>query len=116
ACATAGDRVPPPQPKRVAPDLFFQRQVYRADGSVVLLPPGRITVTCGRGPEYRLETRELTVPERGEATLDVRLGRWIDPTAYGYFGGDHPIHAARRPHDSEPTPRARPAHLLLPRP
>ena len=36
-------RVYPPQPKRVAPDLFFQKQIYRADGGVVLLPPGRIT-------------------------------------------------------------------------
>jgi hypothetical protein len=54
--------VHPPQPKQVAPDLFFQRQVYRADGGTVLLPPGRITVTCGRGPEYRLKTRALTVP------------------------------------------------------
>ena len=32
--------VHPPQPKRLAPDLFFQRQVYRRDGGVVLLPPG----------------------------------------------------------------------------
>jgi hypothetical protein len=30
----------PPQAKRLAPDLFFQRQVYRPDGGTVLLPPG----------------------------------------------------------------------------
>ena len=30
----------PPQAKRVAPDLFFQKQIYRGDGEEVLLPPG----------------------------------------------------------------------------
>ena len=33
-------RVYPPQPKRLAPDLFFQRQIYRADGGMVLLAAG----------------------------------------------------------------------------
>jgi hypothetical protein len=105
--------VHPPQPKRVAPDLFFQRQVYRADGGVVLLPPGRITVTFGRGPEYWLETREILVPERGEATLDARLERWFDPTVYGYFGGDHHIHAAGCAHYTEPTQGVRPEDIFL---
>jgi hypothetical protein len=93
----------PPQPKRVAPDLFFQRRIYRADGESVLLPPGRIRVTYGRGPEYRLISRELTVPERGPMTLDARLERWIDPSAHGFFGGDHHIHAAGCAHYTDPT-------------
>src|SRR4029077_21032020 len=88
---------------RTAPDLFFQRQIYRADGGVVLLPPGRIRVTFGRGPEYRLDSREFVVPERGVATLDVRLKRWIDPNAHGYYGGDHHIHAAGCAHYTSPT-------------
>src|SRR5205823_8870547 len=46
-------RIFPPQPKRLAPDLFFQPQIYRADGGTVLLPPGRFELTYGRGPEYR---------------------------------------------------------------
>ena len=28
------------QAKRLAPDFFFQQQVYREDGGIVLLPPG----------------------------------------------------------------------------
>ena len=87
-------RVHPPQPKRVAPDLFFQRQVYRRDGGSVLLPPGRMTMTYGRGPEYRLVTRQIDVPPRGDATVEVRLERWFDPGAFGFYGGDHHIHAA----------------------
>ena len=44
----------PPQAKRLAPDLFFQQQIYRRDGGAVLLPPGEFTMDFGRGPEYRL--------------------------------------------------------------
>jgi hypothetical protein len=106
-------RVLPPQPKRTAPDLFFQRQIYRGDGGTVWLPPGRISVTYGRGPEYRLVGRELTVPERGEATLDVRLERWIDPSAYGFFGGDHHIHAAGCAHYTDPTQGVSPQDMFL---
>jgi len=42
--------VHPSQTKRLAPDLWFQPQVYRADGDTVLLPAGAYAVTCGRGP------------------------------------------------------------------
>src|SRR5207245_1122128 len=55
-------RVYPPQPKRVAPDLFFEQHVYRADGDTVLLPPGEITMTYGRGPEYEQLRRTVTIP------------------------------------------------------
>jgi hypothetical protein len=44
-------RVYPARSKRLAPDFFFQDQVYRADvkrcGCL-----RATTVTCGRGPEY----------------------------------------------------------------
>ncbi len=106
-------RVHPPQPKRVAPDLFFQRQVYRRDGGVVLLPPGRMTMTFGRGPEYRLSRREIEVPERGEATIDVGLERWFDPGAFGFFGGDHHIHAAGCAHYTAPTQCIGPEDVFL---
>ena len=78
-------RIYPPQPKRTAPDLFFQRQVYRADGGIISLPPGQIEMTYGRGPEYRLKSQTLSVPDRGEMTVDIRLERWVDPAAHGYL-------------------------------
>src|SRR5262249_35203967 len=46
-------RVYPPQAKRLRPDFFFQQQIYRPDGGTVLLPPGELTMTYGRGPEYK---------------------------------------------------------------
>jgi hypothetical protein len=105
-------RVYPPQPKRAAPDLFFQRQVYRTDGAIVLLPPGEIDVTYGRGPEYRQLSRQFTVPDHGEATLEVRLDRWIDPSAHGFFSGDHHIHAAGCAHYTDPTQGVEPKDMF----
>jgi hypothetical protein len=107
------DHVYPPQPKRLAPDLFFQKQVYRHDGGVVLLPPGELTMISGRGPEYKVGRRQVVIPDRGEATLEVRLERWVDPRAYGYYGGDHHIHAAGCAHYTSPAEGVRPEDMLL---
>src|SRR5439155_14331020 len=65
-------RVYPSQAKRLAPDFFFQQQIYRADGETVLLPPGQLVMTYGRGPEYRQVEKKVTVPARGEATIAVK--------------------------------------------
>jgi hypothetical protein len=106
-------RVYPPQAKRLAPDLFFQKQIYRHDGGVVLLPPGELTMVYGRGPEYKLKRERVVIPDRGEATLAVRLERWIDPGAYGFYGGDHHIHAAGCAHYTSPTEGVHAEDMLL---
>src|SRR5262245_24341582 len=103
----------PPQPKRVAPDLFFQNQIYPADGGIVLLPPGPVRVSYGRGPEYKLLERGLIVPDKREAVFEFRLERWIDPAAHGFFGGDHHIHAAGCAHYTEPTEGIEPKDMFL---
>ena len=111
----------PPQPKRLAPDLFFQQQIYRADGEEVLLPPGKFMLQYGRGPEYRALQRPVvvapdgTVSGRGaaaSATLDLRLERWIDPAAHGFYSGDHHIHAAGCAHYTSPTQGVDPADMF----
>ncbi len=96
-------RVYPPQAKRLAPDFFFQQQVYRPDGGTVLLPPGELTMLYGRGPEYRQLQRQVTIPEKGEAKIEVQLQRWISPMDYGFYSGDHHIHAAGCAHYTNPT-------------
>jgi hypothetical protein len=96
-------RVYPPQAKRLAPDFFFQQQIYRHDGGSVLLPPGTFTMEYGRGPEYRLLRRDVTVPETGDAQIAVQLQRWINPMDYGFYSGDHHIHAAGCAHYTNPT-------------
>ncbi|HEY1859577.1 MAG TPA: CehA/McbA family metallohydrolase, partial [Gemmataceae bacterium] len=93
----------PPQAKRLAPDFFFQQQIYREDGGTVLLPPGDFTVQYGRGPEYQLKEKKVTIPEKGDAKVEVKLDRWISPRDYGFYSGDHHIHAAGCAHYTNPT-------------
>ena len=96
-------RVYPPKAKRLAPDFFFQDQVYRHSGGVVLLPPGELTMAYGRGPEYRMVEQRILVPDKGEAIITVKLQRWVKPKDYGFYSGDHHIHAAGCAHYTNPT-------------
>jgi hypothetical protein len=105
-------RVYPARSKRLAPDFFFQNQVYRTDGETVRLPSGEFTVTCGRGPEYIPETRTITIDSSANASLDFRLRRWIDPPALGWYSGDHHIHAAGCSHYESPTEGVRPEDMM----
>src|SRR5688572_18071630 len=59
----------PPQAKRLAPDLFFQKHIYRSDGETVLLPPGEFTMFHGRGPEYRWKKQVVLIPTPNNATV-----------------------------------------------
>jgi len=93
----------PPQAKRLAPDFFFQKQIYRQDGDSVLLPPGEFVMYYGRGPEYRWLQRTVVIPREGPAALAARLERWVNPMEYGFFAGDHHIHAAGCAHYTSPS-------------
>lgn len=87
--------------KRLAPDFFFQNQVYRHDGETVKLPAGDYTIESTRGPEYVPSTQKVSLS--GPRTVEVQLRRWIDPAKSLYFSGDHHIHAAGCAHYSNPT-------------
>jgi len=106
-------RVYPSRAKRLAPDFFFQNQVYRADGGTVLLPPGELTMEYGRGPEYRQLTRQVVIPASGPARIAVKLERWVNPMAYGFYCGDHHIHAAGCAHYTSPTEGVFPPDMFL---
>jgi hypothetical protein len=106
-------RVYPARAKRLAPDFFFQDQVYRADGGTVLLPPGELTMEYGRGPEYRLLQKTITIPTRGKTEIAVKLERWVNPMDYGFYSGDHHIHAAGCAHYTNPTEGVFPQDMFL---
>jgi hypothetical protein len=97
------DRIYPNPAKRLAPDFFFQPQVYRANGESISLPDGSYTVEVTGGPEYVAETRQFSVGANGVSELSFRLKRWIDPAVYGWYSGDHHIHAAGCAHYENPT-------------
>jgi hypothetical protein len=107
----AANHVYPPQAKRLGADLFFQQQIYRPDGGTVLLPPGEFTVEYGRGPEYKMVSRKVTI-EAGSA-LEFKLERWINPGDFGYWSGDHHIHAAGCQHYTNPTEGILPEEMYL---
>ena len=108
----AAGHVVPPQAKRLAPDFYFQEQVYREDGETVLLPPGEIEMEYGRGPEYLTRTRRVEVSGSAAGMIDVRLERWVDPAEHGYYVGDHHIHGAGCAHYTSPTEGVTPADML----
>jgi hypothetical protein len=108
----AAGHVHPPQAKRLAPDFYFQPQIYREDGDIVMLPPGRLTVEFTRGPEYRRLRRPVTIPRGPRAELFLQLERWIDPAASGFYSGDHHIHGAGCAHYTSPTEGVTPQDMF----
>jgi hypothetical protein len=58
---------------------------------VVELPPGKYTITVERGKEYHTLTQQVTV---GTEPLDLqlKLERWIDLPARGWYSGDTHVH------------------------
>jgi hypothetical protein len=105
-------RVVPPQPKRLAPDFFFQQQIYRDDGDFVRLPPGELTMKFSRGPEYRVLERKVTIPMNRDTGLDIILQRWVNPMTYGFYSGDHHIHGAGCAHYTSPTEGVTPRDMF----
>jgi hypothetical protein len=104
-------RVYPYQPKRVAPDFFFQTQIYRETGETIRLPKGQYSVKCSHGPESIKEKKTLTVGDK-PVTFRYQVKRWIDSTEYGYWSGDHHIHAAGCLHYENPTQGVLPSDML----
>ncbi len=104
-------RIYPNPAKRLAPDFFFQPQIYRANDEWVSLPAGSYTATFTGGPEYVTETRKLTVNADGPSELAFQLKRWIDPGKYQWFSGDHHIHAAGCSHYENPSQGVEPQDM-----
>ena len=102
----------PSASRRLAPDFWFQPQVYRHSGESVELAPGRYEVEVGRGPEYQLLRRTIEVPRATTHRESFRLRRWIDPAGLGWSSGDHHIHAAGCGHYERPTEGVRPDDMM----
>jgi hypothetical protein len=106
------NRLYPNPSKRLAPDFFFQPQIYRADGENVRLPDGYYTITYTGGPEYLAHTKEFAVDDKSPGELAFQLDRWIDPSKYGWFSGDHHVHAAGCSHYQNPAEGVLPKDMM----
>jgi hypothetical protein len=102
-------RIYPLPSKRLAPDFFFQPQIYRADGESVQLPAGYFTFEYTGGPEYLTRTRELATDSN---EISFQLERWIDPSNLGWYSGDHHVHAAGCSHYMNPTEGVQPEDMM----
>ncbi len=106
-------RVYPAQSRRLAPDFFFHPQIYRTTGEHIFIPPGEYTVSWTRGPEYREQSRKITVPANTVEHLEkFRLNRWIALTKSNWFSGDHHVHAAGCAHYESPTEGVTPSDMM----
>jgi hypothetical protein len=105
-------RLYPNPSKRLAPDFFFQPQVYRASGETVLLPEGSYAVECAMGPEYHAQAKSVEVKRNGPNEVSFTMQRWIDPAKYGWFSGDHHVHAAGCSHYENPSEGVKPEDMV----
>ncbi|MDA0195054.1 MAG: CehA/McbA family metallohydrolase [Bacteroidetes bacterium] len=101
----------PAQSSRVPPDFWFQPQVYRTSGQEIRLPNGKYEVFVSRGPEYETQVKEVVI-DGGPEKIDVTMERWIDPSEFGYWSGDHHIHAAGCAHYTIPSEGVLPKDML----
>ena len=102
----------PAQSTRTPPDFWFQDQVYRSSGAKISLPSGKYSIIAGRGPEYELQSKMVEIDD-GPESLQVQLERWVDPSLFGYWSGDHHIHAAGCAHYTVPTEGVQPKDMLI---
>ena len=105
-------RIYPNPSKRLAPDFPFQPQVYRADGEQVRLPDGYYSIEYGGGPEFYRRTKELPIEGNAPRELSFQLQRWIDPSKYGWWSGDHHVHASGCSHYKNPTEGVHPEDMI----
>jgi hypothetical protein len=106
------NRIYPNPAKRLAPDFPFQPQVYRFDGETLRLPEGYYTVAYTGGPEFMPHTKELAVAGAEPGEIALTLERWIDPAKFGWYSGDHHVHAAGCSHYQNPTEGVLPKDMM----
>jgi len=104
-------RVYPFQPMRLAPDMVFHKQVYRADGETVRLPDGEYIIESRRGPEY-LPGKQVVRLNEANRQVRIQLARWIDPAKWGWYSGDTHIHAGGCSHYDHPTEGVSPETMI----
>lgn len=104
-------RVYPSPAKRLAPDFVFHPQVYRSDRDELGLGDGRYLIVARRGPEYEPIARVIDVGPT-PLTVEFDLQRWIDPSSFGWWSGDHHVHAGGCAHYQKPTDGFEPPDLV----
>src|SRR5207249_11837000 len=96
----------------LAPDLFFQPQVYRQNHDTILVPARSYTVTSSMRPEYHSQTKQVEVTATRPNEVSFAMQRWIDPAKYRWYSSDHHVHAAGCSHYQNPTEGVQPDDMV----
>ena len=73
---------------------------FYVDGAFdVSVPPGSYALSLSKGIEYVQQQLSLDVKPTSGSTREVRLDRWIDMPARGWYSSDDHIHLRRSPAD-----------------
>jgi hypothetical protein len=71
------------------------RSIFYMDGTYAsTVPPGTYDLVVSRGLEYYLHRSQVVVPESG-AAVTVRLDRYVDMPAAGWYSGESHVHLLR---------------------
>jgi hypothetical protein len=106
-------RLYPAPTHRIAPDLRFHPQVYRATGESVRLPVGQYQIEARRGPEYLRTSTSVAVTSAADSLcVPIQLERWINAAALDWYPGDTHIHAAGCSHYETPTMGVTPETMI----
>jgi hypothetical protein len=92
----AGGRVRPYHQARFWPGLPEHKEVFFANGKFSLkLPAGDYKLIAAKGMEYRPAMETVSVAAGTVVQRDLKLRRWINMPARGWFSGDGHVHYAR---------------------
>ena len=73
---------------------------FYVDGAFeVNVPPGKYTLTVSKGFEYVQQQLSLDVAPASGLRREIKLDRWIDMPARGWYASDDHIHLRRSPAD-----------------
>jgi hypothetical protein len=89
--APEGSAVPYRKKSAARPEIVEMHTTLSAHPFVARLPEGRYTLTAERGKEYHLARVALAVGDK-PSTVVVKLRRWIDMAARGWYSGDTHTH------------------------
>ena len=101
----------PPQCQATGTGFLFSGADLSPPWAASSLPAGDYTLESSRGPEYLVTSQNMTLPRASSHTLDITLHRWIQPSDYGFYSGDHP--GAGCAHYTSPTQGVQPSDMYL---
>ena len=91
ATSDQGSAVPYRKQAIGRPDIVEMHTTLSAHPFVVRMPEGRYTLTAEHGKEYHPERVQFSVGDK-PSTVVVKLRRWIDMAARGWYSGDTHTH------------------------